>query len=544
MALNYDPLDSESYEIRVLTITPSTPESDMKCTMEIASLINPISYAALSYCWGDPAITTDIFVNGIKTAVTSNLADALQHLRKLGVCKVWADALCINQEDRQEKSLQIRNMRSIYSRADVCYAWLGREEVDDDESPTIIGFLESLLGSSGDTRLAHVPHTCIAIASVPTQKLQQQNGQPRHESCQFCILEHHFQCLQHILQRQYWKRRWIIQETSASYRQVILANEKSISLKKMERAIKLCQKSGYWSSDIDMAYLWFKMVTKFRGRYQKNVKLSLIHAIELSQDFESTDQRDAVFSLLGLCHDGLDLVPMPNYVQPIETILIDLTRALIRKQRYLDFILIQGRDQKTRTSSNVLPSWVPNWLDRNLPSQAFDLAETSARSTESRFCLCDSINRDLSLGNGNTLSVQGIAVGKILAMTTPTDSMVTSTHRGSQPSNSVLPDPSSRYYHGNLQVLYCASSLLYSRSTRSTPLVPRTLKDRADAIHIRLQWQLFCTRSMGPVSSRLHRDIDKSTESVSKSRKNFQKWLETNSTFEFQGQTLDKRTKE
>ena len=546
MAFNYDPLDSESYEIRVLTIFPGAPESDMKCTMEITSLINPISYAALSYCWGDPAITTDILVNGTKTAVTYNLADALKHLRKLGVRKIWADALCINQEDRQEKSLQIRNMRSIYSRAEVCYAWLGREKVDDDESSTIIGFLESLLDSGGGTRLAQVPHTCIAIASIPTERPQQQNGQPRHESCRSCILEHHFQGLQRILQRQYWKRRWIIQETSASYRQVILANEKSISLKKMEQAINLCQQSGYWSPDINMAYSWFKMVTKFRRRYQKNVKLSLIHAIKLSQDFESTDQRDAVFSLLGLCHDGLDLVPMPNYVQSIETILIDLTRALIRKQGYLDFILIQGRDQKNRTSSKVLPSWVPNWLDRDLPSKAFDLAETSAGSTESRFCLGDSISRDMSLGHGKTLPVQGVAVGKILAMTTSTDSMVTAHHRGTQSSNSLLPDPPFRYYYGNLQVLTAllACFTLDQEGQHHWFQERRPLKDRADAIYSRFQWQLFCTRSMGLVSSRLNPDIDKSTESVSESRKNFQNWLETNSTFEIQGQTLDSWTKE
>ncbi|ERF68414.1 hypothetical protein EPUS_03732 [Endocarpon pusillum Z07020] len=104
MALNYEALDVESYEIRLLTILPNSCGSAVRWNGK-TNLINSTKYAALSYCWGDPAMTANIFVDGIKTPVTSNLADALQYLRKLGTSNIWADALCINQTDKQEKGL-------------------------------------------------------------------------------------------------------------------------------------------------------------------------------------------------------------------------------------------------------------------------------------------------------------------------------------------------------------------------------------------------------------------------------------------------------
>ena len=127
MELTYSPLDLDRYETRVLTILPDPPDSSLRCTLSTLSLLDAIKYDALSYCWGNPAITTDITVDGIKTPVTINLSDALRRLRGIGVHKVWADALCISQKDKLEKSMQIRNMRLVYSRAETTYGWLGKE---------------------------------------------------------------------------------------------------------------------------------------------------------------------------------------------------------------------------------------------------------------------------------------------------------------------------------------------------------------------------------------------------------------------------------
>jgi hypothetical protein len=59
-------------------------------------------------------------------SVASNLAEALDHLSIRDYpCKLWVDAICINQKDKLEKSQQIQNMTDIYARAKRVVVWIG-----------------------------------------------------------------------------------------------------------------------------------------------------------------------------------------------------------------------------------------------------------------------------------------------------------------------------------------------------------------------------------------------------------------------------------
>jgi hypothetical protein len=82
-------------------------------------------YVALSYTWGDPKDTKQIYVNEVPMDVTTNLEAALRVLREkepieAGI-KIWIDALCINQTDNEEKGVQVRRMRDIYQKAYVIH---------------------------------------------------------------------------------------------------------------------------------------------------------------------------------------------------------------------------------------------------------------------------------------------------------------------------------------------------------------------------------------------------------------------------------------
>lgn len=59
-------------------------------------------------------------------AVTPNLELALRHLRRRSQRRtLWIDALCINQEDEDEKMAQIQRMGVIYASAAAVVVWLG-----------------------------------------------------------------------------------------------------------------------------------------------------------------------------------------------------------------------------------------------------------------------------------------------------------------------------------------------------------------------------------------------------------------------------------
>ena len=68
-------------------------------------------FQALSYAWGDPDPQTEICCSGLGATIGPNLFSALRHLRPATpyfVQWIWADALCINQEDVTERSEQVR----------------------------------------------------------------------------------------------------------------------------------------------------------------------------------------------------------------------------------------------------------------------------------------------------------------------------------------------------------------------------------------------------------------------------------------------------
>jgi hypothetical protein len=141
----YRPLLPAPYSIRLLQILPGDEESDIYCNIYDYSIPRDRAsgpYEALSYVWGDPNERQRIYVQDAKTAntdrgevgyldVTVNLYVALQRLRDVVFPRLmWIDAVCIDQENLQERAAQIQFMAMIYSYAIRVVVWLGDEAND------------------------------------------------------------------------------------------------------------------------------------------------------------------------------------------------------------------------------------------------------------------------------------------------------------------------------------------------------------------------------------------------------------------------------
>lgn len=165
------------------------------------SLADSPAHEALSYVWGDPAITEDIHILAQSPAaleiwstetqeaiqgppiepivpehhsgdvavsadgsshdgshityickVTTNLKSALQHLRTPTMPRmIWIDALCINQEDDAERGHQVRQMDQIYRNCSRVCIWLGDAEDDSDLAMELINSIrESCVAAMRD----------------------------------------------------------------------------------------------------------------------------------------------------------------------------------------------------------------------------------------------------------------------------------------------------------------------------------------------------------------------------------------------------------
>ena len=150
-AFQYEAL-TEKDEIRLIIIPPkvsgnrtvTTVNSDaFQCSLihtTLSQCENEIidHYTALSYVWGDATDTRTIWVNESPVLVTVNLYAALNDLQdEIRVLCLWADALCINQKDDEEKSWQVMMMDKIYKLAHHTVIYLGPLTVASDRKSVV-----------------------------------------------------------------------------------------------------------------------------------------------------------------------------------------------------------------------------------------------------------------------------------------------------------------------------------------------------------------------------------------------------------------------
>ncbi len=120
-----------STELRLLIVTPGGFYDAVHCTL-IHSRINDVNvpFEVISYTWaneaGDATKTKKIFLAGWPFSVTANCEAALKRVRRPTSSRVvWIDAVCINQDDRNERGHQVRLMPEIYSGARRVLIYLG-----------------------------------------------------------------------------------------------------------------------------------------------------------------------------------------------------------------------------------------------------------------------------------------------------------------------------------------------------------------------------------------------------------------------------------
>jgi hypothetical protein len=117
----YIPL-SQPTEIRIAIIEPSMDyDAPLQFSFHQACLEDlEGQYEAVSYVWGVPDLIHPVHCNhdGSQILVTKSLDHALRRLRLRHDPRwLWADAMCINQRDNQEKAIQIPIMVNIFRGA-------------------------------------------------------------------------------------------------------------------------------------------------------------------------------------------------------------------------------------------------------------------------------------------------------------------------------------------------------------------------------------------------------------------------------------------
>jgi hypothetical protein len=122
---------------RLILLDPSSELSNpIQCSLITTTLLEydnnvVYHYIALSYVWDDQNNRRAISIDDKRFDITATLESALRHIRDpKSQLIIWADGICINQVDIEEKTAQVRHMGSIYELATHAIIFLGEATED------------------------------------------------------------------------------------------------------------------------------------------------------------------------------------------------------------------------------------------------------------------------------------------------------------------------------------------------------------------------------------------------------------------------------
>lgn len=367
----YQPLDASRHEIRLLKLSYRTEWSNLvEGEIQTFSLDDKPDYVAVSYAWGDPRPVQPVVVNKRVVWVPENLHQLLSNMQYVFGLEVWfwIDALCINQDDTHEKSIQVQNLRRTFLLSSSIIAWLGEcphDHLYTKHGHAAMRFLKKLgrnianiyLDSDEERELQEKVRTKIGLDTLPTDSMTK------------------------IFENPIWKRAWCLQEIS-------MPSDKEVTLvlgihklswhmmlisfvlfTKIQRNKPICQQvsaSPRWTR-------FWRAVERLRTPFlacrdqlldptstdgSNTPRLSLRSFLSLTRNSaQATDPRDMVYSLLSLAYDA------HQYSIPVD---YSLTCAEVYK-RTATLLYPHGDHQILYDAQSIerkvpgLPSFVPDW---------------------------------------------------------------------------------------------------------------------------------------------------------------------------------------
>ncbi|KAI1372126.1 heterokaryon incompatibility protein-domain-containing protein [Hypoxylon crocopeplum] len=350
---------SKSLDVRLLEILPGLPSDKICVQLHHVTLDerNPPPYEALSYTWGSPENPVSIEVASLSTHdtyelhVTQNLATAIIHLRHHDRSRtIWADAICINQDDILERSHQVAMMGLIYRLARRVVAFIGPEEID---STYLLGRLDEISQnidvdfSSGAVTVkgSGEPHWANLRQEVP-------------------LGDRAFLAMYHLIHRPWFERLWIRQEIGlGGSNGVLLFGHSEIAWPAFCIAIFVLARKPLPRLDI----FGPSELRAFRDRLQRVDTVALyskrwFRLSSLRQQIgysECQDPRDKIYGVLSQLKDpDTKLNIVPDYRRDAAEVYTDVVSRHITYNGNLA-ILAQCELRESNTLS--LPSWVPDF---------------------------------------------------------------------------------------------------------------------------------------------------------------------------------------
>lgn len=345
--------------IRLLKLSRASHLADVKLDLIHSSLTDAPAYEAISYTWANQTKNRKIEVHGFTLGVTPNVFQIIQSQASHSKTKfLWIDSICINQDDSEEKSKQVRLMANIYRRASRVVVWLGNSQY----AYLAFDLLKELKYFVDNPRM-HARRSLVKHFSNHTYYFQ-------------------WMALTNLLYHPWFERVWIIQEVAVASTVDIFCGGEYLPWETL--------KTGLWSiaiADIEqnqdmtgllqlprrltlrglifpeirrkpIGLLHVGSINLLRRDIQRDQKyMSFTDVMAIFSRFKATNPRDKVFALQGITADADNGSLVPDYNKSVEDVFFNAARYFLSQDDPLRMLSFAGIGDERNFD---LPSWVPD----------------------------------------------------------------------------------------------------------------------------------------------------------------------------------------
>ena len=257
------------------------------------------NYAAISYAWGEPVLDRTIYIGAHEVRITDSLFSALCRFRHpRHVTCLWADQLCISQEDLGEKNHQVAQMAKIFGMAREVYIWLGRPAEHHDIAFSMLNFLSANGGdvSTHYDRISNPERTLDYIR----RKWQRHNPDVGLDDA--CA------AFSKIAKKNWFERLWVVQEVMMSRQATFFCGQHRITYVNALEAFAtfepLVRIAGLVNLDANRETWVVKLYSTRNGikTLRHDAATSFLELLIETSHLRVTEPRDRVFALASIAN--------------------------------------------------------------------------------------------------------------------------------------------------------------------------------------------------------------------------------------------------
>jgi hypothetical protein len=324
-------------QFRVSILEPGTGSTPLRCTLHNASLDKAPYFECISYVWGPYQQTAELSCDEKSLQITASLERVLHRVRLTDRSRtIWADSVCINQQDREEKSHQVALMGEIYRKSSRTLVCIG----DDEEVKA--QDVQAILSEIHDGILSKTPPGW--------------DTSPQLEPDDPILEDPRWASIGSLMKATWFSRGWCVQEAAFAKDGRLIWGQHELSWSQLMRAYlwmlgrapQICMQIGIPTPHIAAYSVAHKEdVQGFMSedRWRNNGKT--LETFHVARSMGLTDPRDRVYAFLDLLmvNGSGDFTIVPDYRKTFVDVCQEFAISYLNSCQDLDLVLYVHRGE-------------------------------------------------------------------------------------------------------------------------------------------------------------------------------------------------------